>query len=181
MPVAATSTARRASAIAISPKPVNVRASQTGVQFDGIRCSGNVMKKALLASLVAVLAGTSYGQSLSFRCKFSDGQVTDFDRGSPRTKRTNDLSDLIFDQVDPSKNTARFIGNLGAETVRAIHGDDFVHLIEITNGGSMNLTTIFYRQALRSGGQVPVVHSRHVNTGAGPLPSQYIGLCTKLL
>lgn len=138
------------------------------------------MKKSVVILFLALFGSTAYGQSLSFRCKFSDGQVTEFDRGSPRVNRSNDLSDLVFDQVDPIKGTARFIGNLGAGSIQVLSGMGSFHLIEITRHGNVNLTTIFYDSIKNMNQSIPVVHSRHVNTPSGPFPSQYLGLCTKL-
>lgn len=134
--------------------------------------------KSISVALGLVIPFLAYGQSMSFRCKFSDGQVVEFDKGTPRASRSSDLSELIFDQIDSKSNTARLIGNIGAETVRAIHGPNFVHLVEITATGNMNITTIFIPQAIQRTGIAQVVHSRHVNTPTGPLPSQYVGLCT---
>jgi hypothetical protein len=139
------------------------------------------MKRVLIIALIVTLAGTSYGQSLSFRCKFSDGQVTDFDRGIPRVKRSSDLTDIVFDQVDLRKGSARMIGNAGAETVRVLMGTGSLHLIEITGYGNLNITTIFYEPGESALQSIPVVHSRHVGTQRGPLPSQYLGQCSRLL
>ena len=91
------------------------------------------------------------------------------------------MSELVFDQIDVAKNSARLIGNLGAETIRAIEGSDSIHLIEFSNSGNMNITTIFGTNKARSTRTFPVVHSRHIMTPTGAFPSQYLGLCTKLL
>jgi len=131
-------------------------------------------------ALIALSSNCS-AQTLSVRCKFSDGQVTDFDKGNPNTIRASDLSELVFDQIDLTKNTARLIGNVGAETLRAFKGFDSIHLIEATASGNMNITTIFMPLKSKNQSIFAVVHSRHVNTATGPFPSQYLGFCSKLL
>jgi hypothetical protein len=141
-----------------------------------VRLSSSVAAVAIL-----LFAITSHAQPISVRCNFSGGVVSEYDSGPPRSKSTSDISEMVFDQIDPASNTARLIGNVGASTVRAIHGAGFVHLIEITGIGNMNLTTIYHSQSGRSRVGFPVVHSRHIMTPSGPLPSQYVGLCRQLL
>lgn len=72
------------------------------------------------------------------------------------------------------------IGNVGAETIKVLLGDDSVHLLEYTNSGNINITTIFLYQNNIKDSTFPVVHSRHINTLTGALPSQYLGICIKL-
>jgi hypothetical protein len=114
----------------------------------------------------------------SVRCNFTSGMVTNFENGNPSSKNVTDLSDLIFDQIDIKKNTARLIGNVGTETISVINGMNSVHLLELSDTGNLNTTTIFFSNPDNSG-KLPVVHSRHVN-GNHPFPSQYLGLCTLL-
>lgn len=139
------------------------------------------MRRRICALIIILLSSVVQAQTLSVRCKFVEGQVTNFEGGSPETVRKNDFSDMVFDQIDLSTNTARLIGNIGTETVRAIKGLDSVHLIEVTSSGNINITTIFFLAAVKAPFNLPVVHSRHVNILGKPLPSQYVGLCTKLL
>jgi len=137
------------------------------------------IKAFIFIALQFLICFSVLAETFSVRCKFSDGQVTDFDKSLPNTKRTSDMSDLVYDQIDTNKNSARLIGNIGVETVRAIAGSNSVHLIEITGSGNMNIATIFGTNKLNSN-SFPVVHSRHMMTSSGALPSQYLGLCTKL-
>ena len=139
------------------------------------------MKLIIVFVTAIVLSSHSVAQTLSVRCKFSDGQATDFDKGVPRTIKTNDMSELVFDQIDTKKGTARLIGNLGAETIQVFRGMESIHLIEATDTGNMNITTIYVSAKSKSQSTFPVVHSRHINTHSGPLPSQYVGICSKLL
>ena len=43
---------------------------------------------------------------------------------------TTSATELIFDQIDKTKQTARLIGNAGAAQIQAIEGDESIHLIE---------------------------------------------------
>jgi hypothetical protein len=138
--------------------------------------------KALIVILTAIIfSSQSFAQTLSVRCKFSDGQATDFDKGVPRAVKTNDMSELVFDQIDTKKGTARLIGNQGAGTIQVFRGMESIHLIEATESGNMNITTIYVSTKIKNQSSFPVVHSRHTNTYTGPLPSQYVGVCSKLL
>ncbi|NBT75430.1 MAG: hypothetical protein EBT15_05555 [Betaproteobacteria bacterium] len=140
------------------------------------------MNKLLSAGFVFLLFITNQAKasSLSVRCAFTGGQVTDFDKGKASTKRTNDLGELIFDQIDVTARTARMIGNQGAESIIALRGDDSIHLLERTGSGNLNITTIFSLEEGEKLGSFPVVHSRHVSLMTGPLPSQYVGRCRRL-
>jgi hypothetical protein len=90
------------------------------------------------------------------------------------------MPEVIFDQINVKAGTARIISNNGAGSLTAILGDDSVHLLEITGSGNMNITTIYNPVNPKLNRNYPVVHSRHVQTGAGPYPSQYIGTCERL-
>jgi hypothetical protein len=126
------------------------------------------------------LTGLVFGQSQSFRCNFSEGLNTNFDSGRPSTKKSNDIGELVFDQLDPKKGTGRIVGNAGAGDVVVYNGNNSIHILEPTPSGNMNITTIF-NPTKNSSGNFPVVHSRHINLpGSGPLPSQYVGLCKSL-
>ena len=123
-----------------------------------------------------------FSQTLSFRCNFTDGQITNFDSGAPTTKHESKFTELVYDQIDTIKKSARLIGNVGVAEVQVVEGSQLMHLVEITSSGNLNLTTIFFTDKSKLSGTYPVVHSRHLKTSAsGPLPSQYIGLCRELL
>lgn len=140
------------------------------------------MNKKIVVVLISLFCSTLvYSQTYSFRCNFSDGLFTHFDKGTPTSKRDNKFTELVFDQIDTAKQAARLIGNLGVSQIQALEGSDSIHLIEITNTGNLNMTTIFLTRKGKSIGAFPVVHSRHMNTASSPLPSQYIGLCKELL
>jgi hypothetical protein len=137
--------------------------------------------KYLLFIFCLLVNNSAFSQTLSFRCNFTGGQITDYDSGNPKTKRVNDFVELVYDQIDKSKSTARLIGNVGVAQVQAIEGSDSIHLIETTPFGNINITTIFFTEKSKLNGRYPVVHSRHMKSSSGPLPQQYIGLCKELL
>jgi hypothetical protein len=140
------------------------------------------MKKISIAFGMLVCSSLVFSQTLAFRCNFSNGQITNFDNGKPNTKRESKFAELVFDQIDFDKRTARLIGNVGVSQVQVFEGENLVHLIETTTSGNLNLTTIYTNEKSMSSGSFPVVHSRHLKTSTtSPLPSQYIGLCKKLL
>jgi len=140
------------------------------------------MNKKIIATLLSLFCSTIvFSQTLSFRCNFTDGIATNFDKGTPSTKRDAKFTELVFDQIDTSKQTARLIGNVGVAQIQALEGSESIHLVEITNSGNLNITTIYLTGKGKSIGAFPVVHSRHMNTASSPLPSQYIGLCKELL
>lgn len=141
------------------------------------------MNKKIIATLLSLFCSTIvFSQTLSFRCNFTDGQITNFDSGAPSTKHGSKFPELVFDQIDTTKRTARLIGNIGAAQVQVIDGNEVIHLAEITSSGNLNLTSIFFTDKSKQTGTYPVVHSRHLKTSfSSPLPSQYIGLCKELL
>lgn len=141
------------------------------------------MNKKIIATLIGLFCSTIvFSQTLSFRCNFTDGQITNFDSGAPSTKHEGKFAELVFDQIDTTKKTARLIGNVGVAQVQVIEGSQLIHLVEITGTGNLNLTSIFFTDKSKLSGAYPVVHSRHLKTSSSsPLPSQYIGLCRELL
>jgi hypothetical protein len=144
------------------------------------------MNKKIIIALLSVLSFLCstivFSQTLSFRCNFTDGQITNFDSGAPSTKHESRFTELVFDQIDTTKKTARLIGNVGVAQVQVIEGSQLIHLVEITGSGNLNLTSIFFTDKSKLSGAFPVVHSRHLKTSPNsPLPSQYIGLCRELL
>jgi hypothetical protein len=141
------------------------------------------MNIKIIGTLLSLFCSTIVvSQTLSFRCNFTDGQITNFDSGAPSTKHESKFTELVFDQIDITKKTARLIGNVGVAQVQVIEGTQLIHLVEITNSGNLNLTSIFFTDKSKLSGAFPVVHSRHLKTSpSSPLPSQYIGLCRELM
>jgi len=138
------------------------------------------MKKIYLLILLIGIQNTSLAESFSMRCKFINGQSTQFESSLPKTKQVKDFPELIFDQIDTDKGTARLIGNIGAETIQAIKGERVINLYEITQIGNVNITTIFMSEDTQKNNIFPVVHSRHIALKSGPIPSQYVGTCLRI-
>ena len=140
----------------------------------------NWMKKIKILLITTTFISTIvFGQSQSFRCKFSDGLSTDYKSGKPISERDKKFNDLVFDQLNSTTGKGRMIGNNGVDDVQVLKGDESIHVIEITMSGNMNITTIF-NPIGKNSNDYPVVHSRQMNLFGKPIPSQYVGFCKKL-
>ena len=138
-----------------------------------------MMTKVCILGALMLFTSSSVAQGPSFRCKFSHGQVTNFDNGRPVTERDTGMGEFVLDQINTKDATARLIGNAGTETLRVLDGGDLVHLVEVTGAGNMNITTI-YNFRDKNKGTLPAVHSRHIGLLGDPMPSQYVGLCQRM-
>jgi hypothetical protein len=134
------------------------------------------MNKLLL--LLFLIPNLVIGQPLSFRCNFSDGVSTNFDKGHPQQADGGNFTAILFDQINEETGTGRLIGNAGAVNVLVLSGYQAINIIESTQGGNMTITTIFNGLPTKDG-LFPVVHSRHLNM-VGAFVSQYVGLCHSL-
>ena len=140
------------------------------------------MKRALFLIITLMQFNIAYAQDnkvTSLRCSFSDGMVTNFDNGNPKSKSDSGMPELILDQIDTKKGTARLIGNAGSETIQALQGQDSIHLLEQTMTGNLNLTTVFLKTKNKNN-LLPVVTSRHQFIVNAPFVSHYVGLCKVL-
>lgn len=139
------------------------------------------MKNLLLAAVIVFTCQHTFaaGAELTFRCKFSEGQSTNYDGGKPSSKR-DEFPDLIFDKINLEKGTARIIGNNGAVDIVAKSGMESVHLIEETAFGNLSVATIYTNEKFKKINSYPIVISRHMTIFVSPHTSQHRGLC-KLL
>lgn len=110
----------------------------------------------------------------SLKCDFPVNAFTDWKSGTPKVTAAREDFSLHFDSVDVKARPARLIGNQGAGDLSAFATGVGLHFIEQTGWGNINFTTVFAR---RAGGGFIAVSSRHVDLLAGPLPSQYHGVC----
>ncbi len=79
------------------------------------------MNKKIIATVMSVFFSTIvFSQTLSFRCNFTDGQITNFDSGAPSTKHESKFAELVFDQIDTTKKKARMIGNFVVAQVKLV-------------------------------------------------------------
>jgi hypothetical protein len=136
------------------------------------------MNGLLLTLMIAFASLHTYAAEaeLTFRCKFSEGQSTTFDDGSPSSKRS-EFPDLIFDKINVEKGTARIIGNNGAVDIVAMRGSESVHLVEQTATGNLSISTIFTNEKFKKINSYPIVISRHMSIAVSPHISQHRGLC----
>ncbi|MHB1095634.1 MAG: hypothetical protein ACYC3F_05635 [Gemmatimonadaceae bacterium] len=116
----------------------------------------------------------------TFRCTFAASASANMDGDVPKLTTRVDHFELVFDQIDLERGTARLIGNVGAEDVTVIGGSERLSLLEHTGSGNLQVTVIYMAQ--RSDGQFKAVHSRHTALLGGlPLPSQTYGSCRPLV
>jgi hypothetical protein len=116
----------------------------------------------------------------TFRCDFteSEGRRTTAQGVTTHAKRET-FSDLVVDNIDYAKRTARFIGNAGSETVQVIDGEMTTSFLEVTQTGNVNMLSIFKR----TGSVITyrAAYSRHSAMTTGDLTiSQSYGTCRAL-
>lgn len=121
------------------------------------------MKKLLLTVVFLCFGLNVFAieNELTFRCKFTEGQFTNFDNGKPNSKRS-EFPELVFDKINENKGTARIIGNNGAVDITAIAGGESVHLVEQTATGNLSIATIFTSKKFANVNAYPVVLSSYV-------------------
>jgi hypothetical protein len=116
----------------------------------------------------------------TFRCLFTLTVSASMDRDTPQAALNRDRMELVFDQVDLRMGTARLIGNVGAEDVSVIAGEESITFFERTGTGNVQVTAIYMAQD--SGGAFKAVHSRHTAMLGGiPIASQMYGSCRPLM
>jgi hypothetical protein len=116
----------------------------------------------------------------TFRCVFTLSASVNMDGDVPKVGSRSDNLELVFDQIDFEKRSARLIGNAGAEDVTVLVGRERITLLEATGNGTIQVTAIYMSQ--RSDGQFKAVHSRHTAAiGGVPIASQMYGSCRALL
>lgn len=137
------------------------------------------MKKILLSLTCVLFVSNVFGETYSFKCKYSTGNVGKFEKGYPSTESDKGLGESVFDNLNPEKKTGRMIGNAGGSDVIVLPGDRSLNILETTGTGNLNVITIFLSNDPKFQGKFPVVQSRHINLSNGPIPSQYLGICTR--
>jgi len=118
----------------------------------------------------------------TFRCDFTESEGRRTSAAGVTTRATREtFSDLVIDNVDYAKRTARFIGNAGSETVLVFDGPMTVSFLEEAPvGGNVNVLSIFKRTG--SLATYRAVYSRHSALTTGDLTiSQSYGTCRGLL
>ncbi len=116
----------------------------------------------------------------SMRCHFDKGSFGEWANGVVSVKEARDLLVLVFDSIDLTAQTARLIGNVGAEDVIALAAIPGVTFIEQTPKGSFNFTTVFATAPTEGSQEFVAVTSRHMALTFSLLPSQRHGTCRLL-
>lgn len=116
----------------------------------------------------------------TFRCTFNVRVSAEMNGDVPKPETGVEQLDLIFDQINIEKGTARLIGNIGASDIIVVNGVNRITLLEVTDTGNVQVTVIYAGQ--RVDGQFKAVHSRHTALeGRWLLPSQSYGSCLPLI
>ena len=119
----------------------------------------------------------------SFRCDFteSEGRRTPLATGITSDAKRETFSDLVIDNVQYDKRTARFIGNAGSEDVVVFDGPTAVSFLEEAPiGGNVNVLSIFKRSG--SAAAYRAAYSRHTALTTGDITiSQSYGVCRGLI
>jgi hypothetical protein len=94
--------------------------------------------------------------------------------------------DLTFASIDQKNGKAQLIANVGTATVPVTISQDQMVFPEVTGGGNMNTTSVFFYRDMSgpSDGIVKIhdkrafaVHSRHVLIMDTAVVSQWVGFC----
>jgi hypothetical protein len=115
----------------------------------------------------------------TIKCTWGEQALIEYLDGSvkfsinPWSSKTED-SIAYFSEIDLVQGTAKFIGNQGSVPLRAYVSPMGLAFLEVTEGGSVMLTTIFSE---KSGGKEYLgSHARHVEFLV-PMPSLTYGRC----
>lgn len=120
----------------------------------------------------------------TIRCSLGKGCTADWTKGDPnltvdKWREKPEDCIMIFDSIDLRNGTARFVGALGSVDARVTASPQGITFIERTPSGNLAITTIFASYKKDTKNHI-FVHSRHLNMGVAPLPSQYHGTCKTL-
>jgi hypothetical protein len=138
---------------------------------------------SLVLALAAVQPIDDFRAIRSFRCDLTESVGrSHLAEGKTENEKSSTLTGLVFDALNYTARTARFVGNAGAEDVTLIPGTLETTLLEVTASGNVALTTIF--RAPRPARSVDTFHavmSRHIAlTSGAAVISQFYGTCKAL-
>ena len=129
------------------------------------------MIKFIILSLI-LMTSNLFAEETSFKCEYEYGYSTSVESGNFKSEieSSNESLDAIY-TVNASEGTAQIISSFETSAL-SIPGPSSIHIIEITDRGNINTTTIFLPS-------LEAVHSRHVDL-LGMFVSQYYGKCRLL-
>jgi hypothetical protein len=139
------------------------------------------MKNILLVFCLAVLTNAQSNDSSlvlnakTIKCQIKNGSAANWDNDKINIEKAKNNLDIIYDNINLSKQTARLIGNVGSSDVMAISTGVGLTLIEQTATGGLNILTIYHSKKLKDG-SFPCVFSKHIEL-ITPYPQQYYGFC----
>jgi hypothetical protein len=118
----------------------------------------------------------------TFRCTFTESEGRAFEQTPPKNLQGDKYPEIILDNVDYTKRTARLIGNVGSDDVSVIDGDLAVTFVSVTVTGNVIINTIFKTNRSEFDQSLRIVTSRHIAQPiGGDIVGQYYGTCRALL
>lgn len=110
----------------------------------------------------------------SLKCHFERGFATHWEGNQSKTAPGTFNVDVVFDNIDYRRGTARVIGNLGAANATISSSPVGLSIIEVEPGVT-DLTTVF--AAYNKSGDFLAVDTRHANVAQFPMAEQFFGAC----
>ena len=136
-----------------------------------------------LGVVLATSAAVVYAQSnpmselraaRSLKCHFGEGISTQWSGSNPKTSVARFDEDVHFDAIDLAKQTARLVGNAGANDVSAFATAVGISFIE-TAPWVVDVTTVY--AVYGKDGNFIAADTRHVLIQGGAMAEQYYGSC----
>lgn len=128
---------------------------------------------AFLATVLVVQAAMAE-EPKGFKCKFTGGVVSTFEKGAFHTKPAQEL-DFEIGDIDLRTQTASLVTPKGKGDLKLVRAIGANHFLEVITEGFLNITTIYEPSA--PGLPYPAAHSRHFGLLGTPVVSQYYGSC----
>lgn len=131
---------------------------------------------------VLVEANPRFRDYKTFRCTFTESEGRDYGTTPPKSLHGESYPEIIVDNIDYAKRSARLIGNVGSGDVGLIDGTLSVTFIEVSDSGNVIIDTIFKANASAFDPVFRIATSRHIaRPFAGDTVGQFYGTCRGLL
>jgi hypothetical protein len=118
----------------------------------------------------------------TFRCTYTESEGRDYERTPPRNLHGESYPEVIFDNIDYTKRSARLIGNVGSSDVGLVDGQLALTFIEISDTGNVIINTIFKSNKSEFDQAFRIATSRHIARPlGGDTVGQFYGTCRALI
>ncbi|MGH8542115.1 MAG: hypothetical protein ACREX3_00375 [Gammaproteobacteria bacterium] len=115
----------------------------------------------------------------SLKCDFPQGYIINL-ATSPIQRDTASSSTVVYDAIDRTQGSARFIGNVGTSDLQVIVGTNTLTFVEWVPTGTP-MVTVVYGQFRKGSRELLAVTSRHLGHSGLEKPvitvGQYYGTC----